>query len=57
MFKGAGITHSVERRAASWTAGVRFPAGARDFSVLHSIQSGSGAHPASNEYLRLFPRE
>jgi hypothetical protein len=29
--------------ATGWTAGVRFPAGARDFSILHS----SGAHPAS----------
>jgi hypothetical protein len=23
------------------------PAGARDFSVLHSVQTGSGDHPAS----------
>jgi hypothetical protein len=28
-------------------AGVRFPAGTRDFSLLHSVQTGSGAHPAS----------
>jgi hypothetical protein len=28
-------------------AGVLFPAGARDFSVLHSVQTGSEAHPAS----------
>jgi hypothetical protein len=27
--------------------GVRFPASARDFSLLHSVQTGSGAHPAS----------
>jgi hypothetical protein len=26
--------------------GVQLPAGARDFSVLHSIQTGSGAYPA-----------
>jgi hypothetical protein len=30
-----------------WTAGVRFLAGARYFSLLHSVQTGSGAHPAS----------
>jgi hypothetical protein len=27
--------------------GVRFEAGARDFSVLHKVQDGSQAHPAS----------
>jgi hypothetical protein len=27
---------------------VRFPAGARHFSPLHSIQTGSEAHPASS---------
>jgi hypothetical protein len=26
---------------------VRFSAGARDFSVLHSVHTGSGDHPAS----------
>jgi hypothetical protein len=30
-----------------WAAGVRFFAGARDFSLLHSVQTGSGVHPAS----------
>jgi hypothetical protein len=25
----------------------RFPAGSREFSFLHSVQTGSGAHPAS----------
>jgi hypothetical protein len=33
--------------AMGWTAGVRFPAVVRDFSVLHNIQAGSGDHPAS----------
>jgi hypothetical protein len=28
--------------AIGWTAGFRFPAGARDFTLLHSVQSGSG---------------
>jgi hypothetical protein len=27
--------------------GVRFPAGAENFSLRHKIQAGSGAHPAS----------
>jgi hypothetical protein len=27
--------------------GVRFPAGAGNFSLLHSVQTGSGVHPAS----------
>jgi hypothetical protein len=30
-----------------WMIGVRFPAEARDFSLLHSIQTSSGTHPAS----------
>jgi hypothetical protein len=30
-----------------WTDRVGFQAGARDFSLLHSIKTGSGAHPAS----------
>jgi hypothetical protein len=30
-----------------WTTGVGFPAGARDFSLLHSVQTGSGDRPAS----------
>jgi hypothetical protein len=29
-----------------WTAGVRFLAGERDFSVPHIAQTSSGAHPA-----------
>jgi hypothetical protein len=28
-------------------SGIRFPAGARDFYLLYSVKSGSGAHPAS----------
>jgi hypothetical protein len=31
----------------AWTAGVRFQAGIRDFSLVHSVQTSSGAHPAS----------
>jgi hypothetical protein len=38
---------SVWRRATPWTAAVRFPRGARDFYLLHSVHNGSGAHPVS----------
>jgi hypothetical protein len=31
-------------RATGWAAGVRFPAEARCFSLLHSVQTGSGTH-------------
>jgi hypothetical protein len=32
-------------------AEVRFQAGARDLSLLHSVQTGSGAHPASIQWV------
>jgi hypothetical protein len=35
--------------------GVRFPAEARDFSLLHSFQTISGAHPASYPVAGCFP--
>jgi hypothetical protein len=41
----AGRAQSVKRRAKGQTVGVRFPAEA-SFSLLHSIQTGSGASPA-----------
>jgi hypothetical protein len=41
---GAGIGQSVERRAAGC---IRFPAGARNCSILHSVQTDSGVHPRS----------
>lgn len=28
--------------------GVGFPTGTRDFALVHNIQTGFGAHPASN---------
>jgi hypothetical protein len=37
----------VWQQAACWLDGVQFLAGARDFSVFSSIQTGSGAHVAS----------
>jgi hypothetical protein len=33
--------------AKDWTAGVRFLAVARKFSVVHVVKTGSGAHPTS----------
>jgi hypothetical protein len=38
--------NSSERLATGWTAIVRFPVG-QEFSLLHKVQIGSGAHPAS----------
>jgi hypothetical protein len=47
MFRAeVGMAQAVHRQATGWTARVRFPA-AQDFSVLHSVQTGSGAHLAS----------
>jgi hypothetical protein len=31
--------------ATGWAAGVRFPVGVRDFSLLHYVQTGCGVHP------------
>jgi hypothetical protein len=45
-FKEVGIAQSVERRTTGWMAWVRFPP-VKDFSPLHSFQTGSGSHPAS----------
>jgi hypothetical protein len=38
---------------------VRFPAGERCFSLLHSVQTGSGAHPAfyTKGTVGFFPRD
>jgi hypothetical protein len=35
---------SHDLRARGWKIAVRFPAGARDFSLLHSVQTGSRAN-------------
>jgi hypothetical protein len=34
--------------ATGWTAGVEFPAGSSDISLLHSVQTWSGDHTASH---------
>jgi hypothetical protein len=49
-FFGAGIAQSLSRLGyglGGRGVGVRFPAEARDFCLLHNVQTGSGAHPAS----------
>jgi hypothetical protein len=33
--------------ATGWMARVRLPTGPKDFSLFHSVQTISGAHPAS----------
>jgi hypothetical protein len=41
--KEAGIAQTVYWRVTGWAAWVRL----QDFSILHGIQTGSGAHPTS----------
>jgi hypothetical protein len=41
-----GIAQSVQRRATGWTTRVRFLV-VKVFPFLHSVQTGSGAHPSS----------
>jgi hypothetical protein len=41
-----GIRLGFFQHTTGWTTGVRFPAGARDFSLSYCVQTGSGAHPA-----------
>jgi hypothetical protein len=42
-----GIALSVQRRDTGWTSGDRLPAEATNFSLVYSVQTGSGAHRAS----------
>jgi hypothetical protein len=37
----------VQRWATDWMIGVRVPVGTAHFSLLHPVQTGAGAHPAS----------
>jgi hypothetical protein len=41
------MVQSVLLRAKGWTARVRFPVGARDFSLFHSVKTIIWAHPTS----------
>jgi hypothetical protein len=51
------LDQSVQRWDTGWRTGVRFLAGPRDFSVLHSVQGRQWGPPSllSNGYLGLFP--
>jgi hypothetical protein len=44
---GVRVAQSVYWQATSWTIGVWFLVGARDFSLLYSVQTSSEAHRAS----------
>jgi hypothetical protein len=46
-FWAARIAQPLQRRATDWASGARFPAGPRDFSLHHRVQTVPGAHPAS----------
>jgi hypothetical protein len=46
LCSAVGIAQSVFQQALGWTAQVQFSA-VQDFSLLHSVQTNSGAHPAS----------
>jgi hypothetical protein len=46
LLYGAGLSQSVQWRGIGCKAGVRFPLRTRDSSFLHSVQTGSGSHPA-----------
>jgi hypothetical protein len=49
-------TQSVQRQIMNWTTRVRSLGGALYFSLLHGVQTRSGAHPGSyNGYSGLFP--
>jgi hypothetical protein len=50
------IYSSLYRRATGWTAGVRFPEGESDSSLLHSVRFWDPLNPVSNEYPGLLPR-
>jgi hypothetical protein len=46
VYIGAGIAQSVQRLPTDWTTHGSELQG-QEFSFLHVVQSGSGAHPAS----------
>jgi hypothetical protein len=48
---GAAVAQSVQCLNTDWTTGVRFPAGAEDFSYTLCIQTSFGAHPAPIQWV------
>jgi hypothetical protein len=45
--RGSSISIVSDYGLDDWAIGVRFPAGAKDFSSSLCVQTGSGVHPAS----------
>jgi hypothetical protein len=42
---------SVKRQTTGWTVGIQFPWGEGYFPLLHSVKTGSRAHPASYPHM------
>jgi hypothetical protein len=47
LLYSALLHYSIKILSTDWTAGVRSPTEAEDFSSNPCVQTGSGAHPAS----------
>jgi hypothetical protein len=47
ILRRVSIAQLVQKRATDWTAWVRFPA-MQKCSLLHVVQTASGAHPVSH---------
>jgi hypothetical protein len=47
LFTKSRATSVVQRWAKGWTIGVRVPLGTGNFSLHHSVQTGSEAHPTT----------
>jgi hypothetical protein len=45
--QGSSVGITTGYGLGSWDSGIRFPFGAGNFSLFHSVQTSSGAHPAS----------
>jgi hypothetical protein len=52
LITGTGIAQSLYQRASRWTARVRFPAGARDFSLFQGVQIGSGIYASPIQWVQ-----
>jgi len=44
---GSSVSIVIGYRLDNWGSGVWFPVGAGNFSLLHCVQTSSGAHPVS----------
>jgi hypothetical protein len=48
MSRGSSLAIATGHGLDDRMSGARFPAGDRNFSLRHHVQTGSGAHPVSN---------